>query len=231
MSDASNSQMLKRISAYILFFFLLAPRVLSQQGTGSIKGIVSDQLGGLVVAATVIATAANGKEKTFTTKSDGSYEFRSLAAGNYDLKVIATGFNVLEAKNVEVRSGKTLNLDLQLTIGTLEQTVMIDNKGVSTDADRNADATILRERELEALPNEPEALAAALQAMAGPTQGENGPQVKVSPVAIRKPASIKATSAFTFRTSGRCGRTSRFHRACVTKTRTTSTAILISRRA
>src|SRR5205807_2736829 len=101
------------------------------------------------------------------------------------------------------------------------------NKGVSTDAD----AMILRERELEALPNEPEALAAALQAMAGPTQGENGPQVKVSPVAIRKPASIKATSAFTFRTSGRCGRTSRFHRACVTKTRTTSTAILISRRA
>src|SRR5207237_1609539 len=32
---------------------------------------------------------------------------------------------------------------------------------------------------LEALPNEPEALAAALRAMAGPTQGENGPQVKV----------------------------------------------------
>src|SRR5207253_4200083 len=61
----------------------------------------------------------------------------------------------------------------------LEQTVTIDNKGVSTDADRNADTIILRERELEALPDEPEALAAALQAMAGPTQGENGPQVKV----------------------------------------------------
>ena len=171
--------MLKRISAYILCLFLLAPRVLSQQGTGSIKGTLSDQLGGLVVSAKVIATDTNRKEKTVTTKSDGSYEFRSLAAGNYDLKVIATGFNVLEAKNVEVRSGKTLNLDLQLTIGTLEQTVTIDNKGVSTDADRNADAMILRERELEALPNEPEALAAALQAMAGPTQGENGPQVKV----------------------------------------------------
>ncbi|PYS32322.1 MAG: hypothetical protein DMF75_12340, partial [Acidobacteria bacterium] len=82
MSVASNSQMLKRISAYILCLFLLAPFVLSQQGTGSIKGTVSDQLEGLVVAATVIATAANGKEKTFTTKSDGSYEFRSLAPGN-----------------------------------------------------------------------------------------------------------------------------------------------------
>src|SRR5436853_778930 len=140
MSDASNSQMLKRISAYILFFFLLAPRVLSQQGTGSIKGTLSDQLGGLVISAKVIATDTNRKEKTVTTKSDGSYEFGSLAAGNYDLKVIATGFNVLEAKNVEVRSGKTLNLDLQLTIGTLDATVKIDNQGGSTGADLQADA-------------------------------------------------------------------------------------------
>src|SRR5260370_40837219 len=107
MSVAPNSQMLKRISAYILFLSLLTPRVLSQPGAGSIKGTVADQLGGLVVAATVIATAANGKEKIVTTKSDGSYEFRSLVPGNYDLKVIATGFNVLEEKNVEVRSGKT----------------------------------------------------------------------------------------------------------------------------
>ena len=179
MLVAPHRQVLKAISAYLLLVFLFDSRAFSQPGAGSIKGTVTDQLGGLVVAATVIATDANRKEKTVTTKSDGSYEFRSLAPGNYDLKVIATGFNLLEDKNVAVRSGKTLNLDLQLTIGTLEQTVTIDNKGVSTDADRNADAIILRERELEALPDEPEALAAALQAMAGPTQGENGPQVKV----------------------------------------------------
>jgi hypothetical protein len=179
MLVAPNRQVLKAISAYLLLVSLFGARAFSQQGSGSIKGTITDQLGGLVVAATVIATDANRKEKTVTTKPDGSYEFRSLAPGNYDLKVIAAGFNVLEEKSVAVRSGKTLNLDLQLTIGTLEQTVTIDNKGVSTDADRNADAMILRERELEALPDEPEALAAALQAMAGPTQGENGPQVKV----------------------------------------------------
>jgi len=60
-----------------------------QPASGSIKGTVTDQLGGMVVAATVIATDANRKEKTVTTKSDGSYEFRSLAPGNYDLKVMS----------------------------------------------------------------------------------------------------------------------------------------------
>src|SRR3989475_1508909 len=168
-----------KLSARIFLLLALAANALAQQPGGTIKGTVTDQLGSLVINAIVVARDASGADKTTTTNSSGTYEFRTLAPGNYDLKVIATGFNLLEDKNVAVRSGKTLNLDLQLTIGTLEQTVTIDNKGVSTDADRNADAIILRERELEALPDEPEALAAALQAMAGPTQGENGPQVKV----------------------------------------------------
>ncbi len=168
-----------KLSARIFLLLALAANALAQQPGGTIKGTVTDQLGSLVINAIVVARDASGADKTTTTNSTGTYEFRSLPPGRYDLKVTAPGFNVLEEKNVEVRSGKTLALDLQLTIGTLEQTVTIDNKGVSTDADRNADAMILRERELEALPNEPEALAAALQAMAGPTQGENGPQVKV----------------------------------------------------
>ena len=168
-----------KLSARIFLLLALAANALAQQPGGTIKGTVTDQLGSLVINAIVVARDASGADKTTTTNSTGTYEFRSLPPGRYDLKVTAPGFNVLEEKNVEVRSGKTLALDLQLTIGTLEQTVTIDNKGVSTDADRNADAMILRERELEALPNEPEALAAALRAMAGPTQGENGPQVKV----------------------------------------------------
>jgi hypothetical protein len=151
----------------------------SQQTAGSIKGTITDQLGGLVVNATVAAIDAHGTQKTTTTNSHGDYEFRALAPGKYSIRVTATGFNTLEANNIEVHSGKNTTTDLQLIVGSVEQTVTIDRKGVSTDSDQNADARVLRERELEALPNEPEALAAALQAMAGPTQGENGPQVKV----------------------------------------------------
>jgi hypothetical protein len=162
-----------------IFLIALAVPTAPQQLSGSLQGTVTDQLGGLILSATVSARSNHGVERTTTTDSSGKYEFRSLAPGRYDLKVIASGFEGLEEKNLEIKSGKTLILDLHLSIGSLEQTVTIDNKSLSTDADRNADATILRERELEALPNEPEALAAALQAMAGPGQGENGPQMKV----------------------------------------------------
>ena len=170
---------LKRLSACGLFLAALATIGFAQQNIGSIKGTVTDQLGGLVVDATVVAKDVKGVEKTATTNSAGSYEFRSLAPGTYDLKVTASGFGILEEKNVAVKAGRTTTLDLQLTIGSVEQTVTIDNKGVSTDADRNGDALVLRQRELEALPNDPEALQAALQALAGPTEGDNGAQIKV----------------------------------------------------
>ena len=165
------------LSGLIVLAFATAD--FSQQNAGSIKGAITDQLGGLVVNATVIAIDAHGTPKTTTTNSNGVYEFRALAPGKYSLRVTATGFNALEANNVEVQSGKSTTTDIQLIVGSVEQTVTIDKQGVSTDSDQNADARVLRERELEALPNEPEALAAALQAMAGPPQGENGPQIKV----------------------------------------------------
>ncbi len=100
MLVAPHRQVLKAISGYLLLVSLFGPRTFSQQVLGSIKGTVTDQLAGLVVVATLIATDANGKEKTVTTKPDGGYEFRSLVPGNYDLKVVAAGFNVLEEKNV-----------------------------------------------------------------------------------------------------------------------------------
>jgi hypothetical protein len=137
-------------------------------------------LGSLVVGAAIVAKDSKGTERTATTNSTGAYEIRSLAPGKYDLKVSAPGFTVLEDKNVVVKAGAATNLDLQLSIEALEQSVTVDNKGISTDSDRNGDALILSGRELEALPNDPEALSAALQAMAGPPQGENGPQVTVN---------------------------------------------------
>src|SRR5687768_5859488 len=178
MSFGSISPMLKNLIAAAFLICLVAPASFSQN-TGSIKGTVTDQLGSLVVGASVTARDARGVEKKATTNPAGIYEFRSLAAGVYDLTVVASGFEVLEEKQVEVRSARATNLDLQLNIAIVEQSVIVEEKGVSTDSERNADAVVLRERELEALPSDPEALAAALQAMAGPTQGEGGAQVKV----------------------------------------------------
>jgi hypothetical protein len=180
MSRSPISRILATLSTCLLLLSLTSLSF-AQQTTGSIKGSVTDQLGSLVVGATIVAKDSKGTERTAPTNATGAFEFRSLAPGKYDLKVSAPGFTVLEEKNVVVKPGATANIELQLSIEALEQLVTVDNKkGVSTDSDRNGDALILSGRELEALPDDPEALQAALQAMAGPPQGENGPQVTVN---------------------------------------------------
>jgi hypothetical protein len=179
-ADPVGFKLLKRLLAFAFLLTGLVPSSsLAQQNTGSIKGTVADQLGSLVINASVVAKDASGLERKTITSSAGTFEFKTLAPGSYDLTVVAAGFNLYEEKNVAVSPGQTTPLDLQLSIATVEQSVTVDDKAMSTDSDRNADALVLRGRELEALPNDPEALAATLQAMAGPTLGESGPQIKV----------------------------------------------------
>lgn len=150
------------------------------QATGALKGTVTDQLDSLVVGATVTVKSTNGIVTSATSNSSGVYEFKRLAPGSYDLKIIAPGFNVFEEKSIEIKPRETHTLNAQLIVAFENQEVIVDDRNISTDSDNNAGAVVLRGRDLEALPNDPQALMAALQALAGPADPEGGgPQVKV----------------------------------------------------
>ena len=152
----------------------------AQQNNGALKGTVTDQLDSLVVEATVTVRNANGVVTSAKTNHAGLYEFKRLAPGTYDLKIIFPGFNTFEEKSVEVHARETTILNAQLTVAFEEQQVTVDDRNISTDSDNNAGAVVLRGRDLEALPNDPQALLAALQSLAGPGDPEGGgAQVKV----------------------------------------------------
>src|SRR6476660_3444432 len=135
MNSFASSRLL--ILPLLLIF---AAGAFGQQSSFSIKGTVTDQLGGLVVGASVVARDSKGNAVTVTTNEDGIYQFHNLLPGRYDLVVTAEGFSTLDEKNVELKAGKGMVHDMQLSIGSVEQIVTVDNKGVSTDSDRNADA-------------------------------------------------------------------------------------------
>src|SRR5688500_1617475 len=97
-----------KFSLCSLLLIAAATTTNSQPNTGSIKGTVTDQLGGLVVMASIVAKDSKGATSTVTTDTNGDYEFRSLAAGNYDLTVTAEGFSKLEHRNGSVSSGTSV---------------------------------------------------------------------------------------------------------------------------
>ena len=61
----------------------------AQQRTGSLRGQVTDELGALVVGATVTISAADGTQKTAVTSNEGTYSFNSLQPGPYTIRVVA----------------------------------------------------------------------------------------------------------------------------------------------
>src|SRR5882762_956423 len=165
----------------LLILVFCAGVALGQQGAGSLKGQVSDEFGGVIVGATVVAVNAAGVEKTFKTNGEGNFVLNGLAPGKYTIKVTATGFAGYENPDVEAIAGNSqqLNITLKVTIEQQKVTVAADGTGVNTEPENNVGALVLKGADLESLPEDPDDLAAALQALAGPAAGPSGGQIYI----------------------------------------------------
>ena len=175
---------MKRLVAAIALCLLTLGSVqlgFSQQRQGSLRGQVLDELGGAIVGASVTAVDATGKEKSVVTNDNGNYTITGLAPGKYTLRVINAGFAMFENTEVEVVAGKAQAVDVTLKVAIEEQRVTVDadRRELSTEPENNAGAVVLKGEDIESLPDDPDDLAAALQALAGPSAGPNGGQIFV----------------------------------------------------
>ncbi|HYW69785.1 MAG TPA: carboxypeptidase regulatory-like domain-containing protein [Pyrinomonadaceae bacterium] len=148
------------------------------QNRASLRGSISDEFGATIVGATVTLTDASGVAKTATTNNDGAYSFTNLAPGKYKISAIAAGFAASEAADVDVAANRRDPLNITLKIAAIETQVKVNAENpVSTDPNANANQQVITGKDLDALPDDPDDLAAALQALAGPSMGPNGGQI------------------------------------------------------
>ena len=170
--------------AFVLMFVVLSfglSSVSAQQSLGTLRGQVKDELGGVIIGASVTATDAAGVEKTAVTDNEGRYVFSALAPGRYTIRINHRGFAAYENLAVEVQAGRTDPLDITLTVAIEQEEVTITAEApVGTEPESNAGALVLRGADLDALPDDPDDLSDALQALAGPTAGsDEGAQIYV----------------------------------------------------
>ena len=150
----------------------------AQQRVGSLRGQVTDELGALVVGATVSLVSADGTQRTATTNAEGVYTFNSVAPGAYTLRVVSAGFTPYEKTELAVAGGPRTTHDVKLVVTLEKQVITItQDQALNTDPANNADAVVLRGQDLDVLPDDPDALASAVQAMAGPSAGPSGGQI------------------------------------------------------
>lgn len=162
------------------FFAVLFSASVFAQQNGTISGQVQDTLGAVVTGASVTVVNAAGVEKTAVSNQSGEFTVSGLAPGRYIVRVKATNFALYENNEVDVAAGQRQELNVPLTVEAVAENVDVSaNAGVSTDPENNAGATVLKEKELEALPDDPDELQSALQALAGASAGPNGGQIYI----------------------------------------------------
>ncbi len=144
--------------------------------TASLRGQVTDESGAVVPGARIAISGAGGFSRVTTSRGDGSYSFTGLPSGTYTVQASAPDLKVREAVTVSLYGGtQTLSLLLNVTAEKQEVTVRDSSgSGVSTEAASNASTVVLRGSDLDALSDNPDDLAADLQALAGPAAGPNG---------------------------------------------------------
>jgi len=171
---------LRQLLCVAAMLTLCATVSFAQQTRGSLRGVIKDELGATIVGATVTLVDANGVEKSATTNGEGAYVFNGLAPGKYVVRASATGFANADETEVDLKAGARESLDLTLKVTIEEQKVTIAAETpLSTESTNNANQTLITGKDLDALPDDPDELAAALQALAGPSMGPNGGQIFV----------------------------------------------------
>ena len=139
----------------------------------SLRGTITDPSGALVSGA-VIQLRGPARGQRARTDSTGHYSFPTLPPGNYQVRITAKGFSVVQQKDLEIQQPRIL--DVQLAIHGEAQVVTVEDElgRVGATADANGGRVVLRERQLAALSDDPEELALQLQALAGPAPGPGG---------------------------------------------------------
>jgi Carboxypeptidase regulatory-like domain/TonB dependent receptor len=153
--------------------------VLAQAQTDArlLQGEVKDQAGALIVGAKVELVGAEGSARAAISDAAGRFRFGELRAGEYQLKVSAQGFAVHE-EPVDLRDTATARIAVTL-YPTIKESLTIDGDETerSLDPERAAGAQRLADRELQALPDDPDQLAEQLQRLATSSGGAPGQAV------------------------------------------------------
>jgi beta-lactamase regulating signal transducer with metallopeptidase domain len=92
---------------------------------GTIEGVLYDQYGGLLPGASVKLTqVGTGTVQNGVTDRGGSFAFRNLPSGDYELVTDLPGF--ITVKNVlRTEAGATVRRHIMLPIGTVEETIHV----------------------------------------------------------------------------------------------------------
>lgn len=146
-----------------------APASSAQAPRGALRVTVEDPTGGVIPGARVSVARGSDAPVVAITSERGEAALDSLDAGEWSLRVEAAGFTAQVMPVVTIKSG-TVRLTVTLALAAYLEDVTVERDASERAVDPRGDglSVTLTPEEMDALPDDPEELAAALEELAGP---------------------------------------------------------------
>jgi hypothetical protein len=121
--------MIKRIALVLLACMILSGGLLAQQTKSRIIGTVTDSEGSFLpgVAVTAVNPKMVGRAETITDEN-GVYRLLNLTPGVFRIEYSLEGFQSVVRENIRLTLEQTLNLDVSLSLGKLEERIEVSGK-------------------------------------------------------------------------------------------------------
>jgi hypothetical protein len=141
VTKASAGRLAQFLGALLLG--ALIPSVAYAQG--SIAGVVKDTTGLVLPGATVEVASPALIEKVRSTVTDGAgaYRITDLRPGTYTVTFTLTGFNALKREGIELSGTFTANVDAQLRVGAIEESITVTGETPIVDTSTTKQERVL----------------------------------------------------------------------------------------
>ena len=122
--------MRRRLNVVALLVMVTAGPVDAQIASeGTVRGVVRDAGGGVLPGVTVTAVSPTVPGTHISvSESDGQYRLLNLPPGVFDVVAELAGFTKYTRQGVEVRAGLNLTLDIVLTLGSVEESIIVSGE-------------------------------------------------------------------------------------------------------
>ena len=144
-----------RAVAVMIMFFVTLQMLVSQTGTTSLRGTVSDASGAAVSGAAVVLTNDERSfTRTATTGSTGSYEFLQLQPGTYHVVVEMSGLRKVEQKSVALLVDTPSTINFKLDVGSRTEVVEVSAESAVVNTTDASIGNAFGEAQVKELPME-----------------------------------------------------------------------------
>jgi hypothetical protein len=131
-------------------------RAAAQGQTGSIAGVVRDASGAVLPGVTVEAASPALIEKVRSVVSDGTgqYKIIDLRPGTYTVTFSLPGFSTVRREGIELTASFTANVNADLKVGALEETVTVSGETPIVDTQNVAKIATASREVMDVLPTD-----------------------------------------------------------------------------